>query len=68
MGPNLTHLKSRSTFAGATLENTAENLRRWVADPGSLKPMRPEEGTGMPDMGLSDAEVERVVAYLETLR
>jgi cytochrome c oxidase subunit 2 len=68
VGPNLTHLKSRKTFAGATVENTAENLKKWVADPSSLKPMRPDDGIGMPDQGLSDEEVAKVVAYLETLK
>ena len=66
-GPNLTHLKSRKTFAGAVFENTAENLTEWVKDPSAMKPMRPDEGTGMPDRGLSDEEVDKIVAYLETL-
>ncbi|MGH8990869.1 MAG: cytochrome c oxidase subunit II [Acidimicrobiia bacterium] len=68
VGPNLTHLKSRKTFAGAVFDNTAENLKRWVRDPPAMKPMRPDEGTGMPDQDLSDEAVERVVAYLETLK
>jgi cytochrome c oxidase subunit II len=68
VGPNLTHLKSRQTFAGAILDNTTENLTKWVRDPGAMKPMRPDEGTGMPDQGLSDEEVDKVVAYLETLK
>jgi cytochrome c oxidase subunit 2 len=67
VGPNLTHLKSRKTFAGAIFENTAENLTKWVKDPPAMKPMRPDKGTGMPDQGLSDKEVGKVVAYLETL-
>ena len=68
VGPNLTHLKSRKTFAGAIFDNTKENLTKWVADPGAMKPMRPDEGTGMPDRGLTDEEVAKVVAYLETLK
>lgn len=68
VGPNLTHLKSRETFAGAVFENTAKNLTEWVKDPPAMKPMRPDQGTGMPDQGLSDAEVDKVVAYLETLK
>ncbi|HEY3239192.1 MAG TPA: c-type cytochrome [Acidimicrobiia bacterium] len=67
VGPNLTHLKSRTTFAGAIFENTTTNLTKWVRDPPAMKPMRPDKGTGMPDQGLSDAEVHKVVAYLETL-
>jgi cytochrome c oxidase subunit 2 len=68
VGPNLTHLKSRTTFAGAVFANTAENLTRWVKDPPAMKPMRPDEGTGMPDQDLTDEEVDKVVAYLETLK
>jgi cytochrome c oxidase subunit II len=68
VGPNLTHLKSRETFGGATFENTAENLKRWVKDPPAMKPMRPKDGTGMPNRGLTKDEVEKVVEFLETLR
>jgi cytochrome c1 len=48
-------------------DNTPENLRRWVDNPSAMKPMRPEDGTGMPDQGLSAEELDQVVAYLETL-
>jgi len=68
VGPNLTHLKSRETFAGATFANTADNLKRWVKDPPAMKPMRPEAGTGMPNRGLSKEEVDKIVAFLETLQ
>ena len=68
VGPNLTHLKSRATFGGATFENTPENLKRWVTDPPAMKPMRPEQGTGMPNRGLKKDEVDKIVAFLETLR
>jgi cytochrome c oxidase subunit II len=68
VGPNLTHLKSRTTFAGAVFDNTAVNLTRWVRDPPAMKPMRPDEGIGMPDQDLTDDEVDKVVAYLETLK
>jgi cytochrome c oxidase subunit II len=68
VGPNLTHLKSRSMFAGAIFENTAENLRKWVKDPPAMKPMRPDLKTGMPDQDLSDEDIEKVVAFLETLK
>jgi cytochrome c oxidase subunit 2 len=68
VAPNLTHLKSRETFGGATFENTAENLKRWVKDPPAMKPMRPEQGTGMPNRGLTKEEVDKVVAFLETLK
>lgn len=66
-GPNLTHLASRGTFAGALLELNEGNLRKWVADaptvkPGSLMP------SGLKDMGLSQDDVNAIVAYLLTLK
>tara|TARA_Y100000996_G_scaffold414716_1_gene406469 strand:+ start:3624 stop:4760 length:1137 start_codon:yes stop_codon:yes gene_type:complete len=51
LGPNLTHLASRTYLAAGLLNNTAdvdtnivnesylqENLRAWIADPASIKP------------------------------
>jgi cytochrome c oxidase subunit 2 len=61
--PDLTHLMSRKTLASGTVENTPENLRRWVADPKQIKP-----GCLMPAFGLSDRERNDIVRYLLTLR
>jgi cytochrome c oxidase subunit 2 len=66
-GPNLTHLQSRETFAGATFELNSENLKDWIRDPSAMKPMRPEQGTGMPKLPLSETEINQLVAFLETL-
>jgi cytochrome c oxidase subunit II len=62
-GPDLTHLMSRTTIAAGAAENTHENLRLWIQDPSSIKP-----GSLMPAMKLSDADVDAVVSYMETLR
>jgi cytochrome c oxidase subunit 2 len=62
-GPDLTHLMSRSTIAAGAAENTPENLRLWIQNPDAIKP-----GSLMPSMKLSDAELDSVVRYLETLR
>jgi cytochrome c oxidase subunit 2 len=61
--PDLTHLMSRKTLASGMIENTPENLRRWVADPQQIKP-----GCLMPAFGLSDGEWNDIVSYLRTLR
>lgn len=37
-GPNLTHFGSRTTLAGGLLENSKENLHRWIVRPNDLKP------------------------------
>jgi cytochrome c oxidase subunit 2 len=68
VGPNLTHLMSRETFAGATFPITTQNLHDWIEDPSAMKPMRPEKGTGMPKVPLSETEINQLVAFLETLK
>jgi cytochrome c oxidase subunit 2 len=63
VGPNLTHVGSRTTLAGATLPNTTDYLRRWIADAPGLKP-----GSLMPAMPLPDDELAALVAYMQSLR
>src|SRR5271169_1501028 len=62
-GPDLAHLMSRTTIASGAAENTAANLRLWIQSPDAIKP-----GSLMPAMQLSDADLDAVVAYMETLR
>jgi cytochrome c oxidase subunit 2 len=62
-GPDLTHLMTRSTLASGAAENTPANLRLWIQNPDAIKP-----GSLMPAMKLSDADLNAVTAYLETLR
>ena len=63
LGPDLTHLMSRSTIAAGWLPNTPGNLSAWIEDAPGLKP-----GTRMPATGLSGPELRAVAAYLETLK
>ncbi len=63
LGPNLSHVGSRGTIAGGILPNTTDGLRRWLADPLVEKP-----GSLMPNVGLSDDELDALVAYLQSLR
>ena len=62
-GPDLTHLMSRATIASGAAENTKENLRLWIQKPDAIKP-----GSLMPAMQLSDADLDALVNYLETLQ
>ena len=62
-GPDLTHLMSRVTIASGAAKNTPEKLRLWIQDPNTIKP-----GSLMPAMQLSDADLDAVVSYMETLR
>ncbi|MGA8221238.1 MAG: cytochrome c oxidase subunit II [Candidatus Acidiferrales bacterium] len=62
-GPDLTHLMSRQTIASGAAENTKANLRLWVQSPDAIKP-----GSLMPAMQLSNADLDALVDYLESLR
>src|ERR1700729_4334166 len=61
-GPDLTHLMSRATIAAGAAENTPDNLRLWIQNPKAIKP-----GSLMPAMQLSEADLNAVVSYMETL-
>ncbi|MEX0676973.1 MAG: cytochrome c oxidase subunit II [Pirellulales bacterium] len=61
--PDLTHLMSRQTFAGAMLDLDRRNLRRWVRNPQSIK-----QGCLMPAFGLTDEKQDLIVRFLATLR
>jgi cytochrome c oxidase subunit 2 len=63
VGPDLTHFKSRTCFAGCILASTDNNLRAWLQNPPALKP-----GADMPDLNLSQAQINQLVAYLDTLQ
>ncbi len=97
--PNLTHLMSRTTFAGAKFDlrrdteecealglewsATEENLERcldraaleaWLRDPPAEKAMHAEEvpgrspRRGMPNLQLTEDQIDQLIAYLSTLR
>lgn len=62
LGPDLTHIASRRTLGAAIIENNPENLRRWIDETWEIK-----EDIVMPELPLSDDEVEAIAAFLETL-
>ncbi len=63
VGPNLTALATRPTIAAGTLPNTAQGLATWLKDPAAAKP-----GAKMPDLGLSQTQIQSLVAFLQTLK
>ncbi len=63
VGPDLTHLASRTTIAAGVLSNDPKELTAWIAHPAEIKP-----GAEMPDFGLSGDELRDLVAYLESLK
>jgi cytochrome c oxidase subunit II len=63
IGPDLTHLAGRRTIAAGTLPNTRGNLAGWIVNPQGIKP-----GTRMPPNQLEPADLQALLAYLETLK
>jgi cytochrome c oxidase subunit 2 len=63
VGPDLTHLASRSTIASGMLPNTIGNLGGWILNAQSLKP-----GSRMPPNQISGPDLQDLLAYLETLQ
>ncbi len=84
--PNLTHVASRSTFAGSVFplwndtdgsdvvewdeiggELNRNQLEAWLRNPPEEKPMAADDNRGMPNLGLSEADIDSLVAYLTSL-
>ncbi len=76
--PNLTHLMSRTVFVsglfplyvtdakGNQIFNRNQ-LEAWLRDPPGLLPMAAEEGRGMPNLLLSENDIDQLISYLQTL-
>lgn len=63
LGPDLTHLDSRLTIAGASLEKNRGNLAGWVLDAQHIKP-----GALMPNMdNMNSQDLQNLLVYLESL-
>jgi cytochrome c oxidase subunit 2 len=63
IGPELTHLASRSKIAAGSLPNTRGYLAGWIADPQQIKP-----GVHMPPNALQPDELQPLLDYLESLK
>lgn len=82
--PDLTHFGSRTTVAAGLLENSKENLHRWITQPNNVKPgnkmymgINGMAGYMMADakgkmtvehIKVSDAESRAIVEYLHSLK
>lgn len=62
VGPPLTEVGRRSYLAGR-IENTPENMIRWIKHPRSV-----DARTAMPETGVNDRDGRDIAAYLYTLR
>jgi cytochrome c oxidase subunit II len=63
VGPDLTHIASRTTLAGVTIPDSRSYLSRWIVDSQHFKP-----GNEMPDFHLTGSQLSSLVAYLESLK
>ena len=81
IGPNLTHIGTRSTIAAGIFPNDTRHLRLWIKNAGLMKPgaKMPTLGMGQRDPntgatvsaglgGLTDQQIADIVAYLQALR
>ena len=63
VGPDLTHVASRTTLGAVTIPNDREHLREWIVDSQHVKP-----GNLMPNFSVSGHKLDALVAYLEGLK
>ena len=63
VGPELTHVGSRTQIAGGALPMDRANLIKWLQNPPAVKP-----GTQMPNLGLSEAEAGQLADWLLQLK
>jgi cytochrome c oxidase subunit 2 len=78
IGPNLTHVGTRSSIAGGLYPNDAKHLARWIKNSRKMKPgvNMPTLGKGEYDpiskmsvtAGLTDEQIADIVAYLQALK
>lgn len=60
VGPPLDGIAIRTVVAGK-LDNTPENLERWIRDPQHVTP-----GTAMPDLQVGERDARDITAFLYT--
>lgn len=63
LGPDLTHVGSRTMLAAGTVLNTPGHLGGWIADPQAIKP-----GTRMPANSFPADELQALIVYVSGLR
>jgi cytochrome c oxidase subunit 2 len=63
VGPDLTHLATRTTLGALTVANRRDDLSEWITSSQHLKP-----GNQMPDVNPSAPDLQSLVVYLQGLR
>jgi len=71
VGPNLSHVGSRTTIAAGALENNVDELVRWISNPADVKPgVDPaDDPRFMPafESSLTQDEIRAIAQYLSEL-
>jgi len=79
IGPNLTHIGSRSTIAGGIFPNDKKYMSLWIKNsrwmkPGVIMPTLgafqrdPVTGQTVPKTGLTDQQIADITAYMHALK
>ena len=72
IGPDLTHVATRTTLAAGMTNNTQQNLKSWIRNPEKVKPgnlMSANAPIYQEDSDeLTEAEISALAAYLGTLK
>ena len=74
LGPNLTGLGNKQTFASGIMDLNRENLRRWLKNPNDVKPgnrmseQAPVYQTPDGNINLTEREVSALIEYLLSLK
>ena len=74
LGPNLTGLGNKQTFASGIMDLNRENLRRWLKNPNDVKPgnrmseQAPVYQTPDGNINLTEKEVSALIEYLLSLK
>jgi cytochrome c oxidase subunit 2 len=63
VGPDLTHVGSRTWLAGLAFRNQPQTLANWIVDSQHVLP-----GNEMPDINLTGSRLRDLVSYLESLK
>ncbi len=63
LGPDLTHVGSRTTVGAGMFPNTPERMEAWVRNAPALKP-----GVKMPAFSFTDEQARALAAYLASLK
>jgi cytochrome c2 len=63
LGPSLAGVASRPAISFGKVQNTPENLAKFIQEPAAMNPQ-----SSMPPIGLTEVDAKDIAAYLLTLK